>query len=144
MNPQTLRVVAAAVILWAVFGGGIPSGPSLSAPYAGPMGSLHSASRSMAPKDREELSAALAAGGDALAADSRGLVSTTAAAQRYVAALLEFSYNGMGKPSSKYPAVAEALSAEMRKTVGEVDQSLDAAGRARLAEALREAGRAAK
>lgn len=144
MNPQSLRLVAAAVILWAVFGGGIPSGPSGSAPYAGPMAAVHSASRGMTPADRAAFSEALSAGGDALAADTRGLVSSTAAAQRYVAALLEFSYNGMGKPSAKYPAVADALSAEMRKAVGDTDQALDAVGRGRLAEALREAARASK
>lgn len=143
MNEQSVRLVAAAVVLWAVFGGGVgPVLPPSSSTYSGPMAELHASSRSMAAADRAALSAALAAGGDALSADTRGLVSTTEAAQRYVAAVLEFSYNGLGRPSAKYPAVADALSNEMRKVVGDDSKALDAAGRSRLAEAFRESSRA--
>jgi len=98
----------------------------------------------MESKDRASLSEALSAAGDMLRADSRGLVDTTEAAQRYVSAVLEFSYNGLGQPKQRYPAVADAISAEMLRVVGDVSGPFDAAGRARLAEALAEAGRATK
>ena len=137
MTPFDLaRYAAAALLVWYALGD-TPAGT-----YTGSMAGLHDASRSMAADDRQSLAEAMTAGGDMLAADTRGLVNTTEKAQEFVAGILEFSYNGIGKPKTKYPAVADAISAEMQKAVGDKVGPFDAAGRARLVDSLLEAGRA--
>jgi hypothetical protein len=144
-----LRPALAAAIVWYALGmPGLPvtpgGGGGGTVPYAGTLSALHAASRSMDAADRASLSEALTAAGEMLRADSRGLVDTTEAAQRYVSAVLEFSYNGLGQPKQRYPAVADAISAEMLRVVGDTAGAFDAAGRARLAESLAEAGRATR
>jgi hypothetical protein len=145
MNSTVVRAAVAAGILWFVFfsGGSLPVVPSVT-PYTGPLTAAHSAAQSMQGSDRAALSEALTAGGEMLRADSRGLVGTTEAAQRYVAGILEFSYNGLGKPTQKYPSVADAISAEAKRIVGDTVGPFDAAGRSRLADALTELGKAIK
>ena len=144
---QPVRLALAAGIVWyamgmpGVGGGGLVSPLS---PYAGPLAAVHSAGAAMSPADRATLSAAMTAAGDALAADSRGLVDTTEEAQEFFVAVLEFSYVGMGKPSAKYPEVAKAISAEMERVVGTEVASIDAAKRQELVNAFHEAGRALK
>lgn len=146
MNSTTIRLVVAGALLWWGLGHpGFPGGGSIIpsvTPYTGSLTAAHSASRSMDAKDRQNLSEALSAGGEMLRADTRGLVSTTEAAQRYVAGILEFSYNGLGKPSQKYPSVADAISAEAKRVVGDTSGTFDAAARSRLADSLAELGRA--
>lgn len=143
MNRDTLRAIVVVGALWVAFAS--PTMPGVSVPpYAGGMSGLHTAAASMAPGDRAALSSALAAAADAVAADTRGMIDTTEKAQRVVFAVLEFSYVGMGKPSAKYPAVAEALSTEMRRVVGDTAGPFDATGRGRLAAAFREAAGAVR
>ena len=146
MNAYLRPALAAAIVWYALGMPGLPSavkpGGGGTVPYAGTLTALHTASRSMESKDRASLSEALAAGGEMLTADSRGLVDTTEAAQRYVAAILEFSYNGLGKPTQRYPAVADGISAEAKRVVGDTAGSFDAAGRSSLAESLKEMARA--
>lgn len=140
---DNVRLLIAAGVVWYAFGmPGMPDGATPSGPYTGPLTALHSAGAGMASGDRATLSAAMSAAGDALAADSRDIVDTTAEAQDFFLAVVEFSYTGMGKPSAKYPAVAKALSDAVKGVVGDEAKALDAADKAKLVEVLREAGRA--
>jgi hypothetical protein len=140
---NSLRMlVAAAIVLW-VFGGGIRSA-SVAAPYAGPMSRVHDASRSMAAGDRAALSETLQAAGEMLAADRVGMVSTTEELQRYVKAATEFDYLALGTPNTKYPAVAEAIQAELAKAAGTDVAKLTPAMRDAAVAAMVEAGKAVR
>jgi hypothetical protein len=145
VNNDLVRYGLAAAVLWYVFAGPA-AGPVVpaSGPYTGTMSALHTAAASMDGKDRKSLADAVSTAGEILKADTRGLLDTTEEAQRYVAAVLEFSYNGLGQPKQRYPAVADAISAEAKKIVGETSGTFDAAGRAKLSDALAEMGRALK
>jgi hypothetical protein len=79
-----------------------------------------------------------------LAADQLGLVSTTEELQRYIKAVTEFDYLGMGKPTSKYPAVAKAFQDELTKAVGTAVAPVTPALRSSVAAALTEAGKAVR
>lgn len=135
----------AAAIVWYALGmpGYQPAGGGVS-PYVGGATAVHTASRSMPATDRETLSAALKAAGDALAADSLGMVADTAAAQKFVKAVLEFSYVGMGKPAAKYPEVAAAIQQELEATFGTEVASIDASKRSAIASKLQTLGAAVK
>lgn len=145
MTPQVRLLLAGGVVWYALGMPGVGGGGlAPSAPYTGRLTAVHSAASAMSSADRATLSAAMRAAGDALAADSRGLVNTTEAAQRFFVAVLEFSYVGMGKPQAKYPAVAKALADEMEAAVGTEVAALDAAGRQKLVDAFHEAAEALK
>ena len=115
-----------------LFGGGEPKpkpdDPTpVVEPYTGALTALHQASRSMDDKDRLNMSQGFAAGSDMLNADARNLVDTTVKANDYLVALLSFDYNGLGKPTAKYPAVADEIEKEALKVIGDEVKSLDPA-----------------
>ena len=112
--------------------------------YAGPMTSLHQTSRSMDPQDRVWLSDSFTAGGDMVAADSRGLIADTEKAQSMVVGILSFDYNGVFKPSSKYPALADGIEAELVKCIGSDIAPMSDADRSEFGNCLTEIGRATR
>ena len=113
-------------------------------PYTGPMTGVHQASRSMEPQDRVWLSDAFTAGGAMAAADSRGLIADTEKAQSMVVGILSFDYNGVFKPSAKYPAIADAIEAELVKCIGEDIAPMSDADRSKFANCLKEIGAATR
>jgi hypothetical protein len=147
MNSNTIRMIIGAGIVWyALTGGSLPGvsvpGVAPSGPYTGPLTALHDAAKSMDPKDRAALAEATTAAGDMLAADQLGLISTTEEMQRFCKAVLEFDYLGMGKPTTKYPAVAKAIQDELSKSIGTDVAPVTPAIRSTVAAALSEAGKA--
>jgi hypothetical protein len=106
------------------------------------MTALHQTSRSMEPQDRVWLSQAFTAGGDMVAADSRGLIADTEKAQSMVVGILSFDYNGVFKPSAKYPALADAIEAELVKCIGEDIAPMSDADRSKFGNCLTEIGKA--
>ena len=118
--------------------------PPVVEPYTGTMTGLHQTSRSMAPEDREVLADAFDIGGDMVNADGRGLIKTTEKAQDFVVGLLEFDYNGIYKPTQRYPALADAVQGELEKCLGDEIKPMDASDRSRFAACLDEMGRAVR
>jgi hypothetical protein len=142
-----IRVAIVLATLGYVFGGGgvkpDPEPPApIVEPYTGSMTGLHQTSRSMAPEDREVLADAFDAGGDMVNADGRGLIKTTEKAQDFVVALLEFDFNGIYKPTQRYPSLADAVQGELEKCLGDEIKPMDASDRSRFAACLDEMGRA--
>ena len=113
-------------------------------PYTGPMTGLHQTSRSMEDQDRIWLSDAFTAGGDMVAADSRGLIADTEKAQSMVVGILSFDYNGVFKPSAKYPSLADAIEAELVKCIGDDIAPTRDADRSKFASCLTEFGKATR
>ena len=113
-------------------------------PYTGPMTGLHHTSRSMEDQDRIWLSQAFTAGGDMVAADSRGLIADTEKAQSMVVGILSFDYNGVFKPSAKYPSLADAIEAELVKCIGSDIAPMSDADRSKFANCLTEIGKATR
>ena len=113
-------------------------------PYTGPMTGLHQTSRSMEEQDRVWLSDAFTAGGDMVAADSRGLIADTQKAQDMVVALLSFDYQGLLKPSTKYPSLADGIEAELVKCIGDDIAPMSDADRSKFANCLKEIGKATR
>ena len=148
MNATTVRMILAAGIVWyALTGGKIPGGvPGVvpSGPYTGPLTELHTAAATMDPKDRAVLAEAMAAAGEMLAGDSLGLVSTTEELQRYIKAVTEFDYVGIGKPTQKYPSVAKAFQAELVKAIGTEVTQVTPAIRSAVVAALAESSKATR
>lgn len=145
MNTTALRLAAAAALVYfaltAAGGGGLSVAV---APYAGTLPNVHTASRVMAAADRRALSEALTAAGEMLGADNLGLVGTTEEMQTFVKACLEFDYQGLGKPSAKYPSVARAVQADISKAIGEDVAQVTPEKRAAVAAVLIEAGKAVR
>jgi hypothetical protein len=119
-----------------------PVGPAQ--PYTGSYQSLHQASRSMTPEDRDALSGGFAAGYEMARADSKGLIDATNVAQDFVIGLLQFDYNGIYKPSQKYPSVVGEVSKIMEEVLGDELKKMDAADRDRFAQSLLEISKAVK
>lgn len=145
MDNNTIRFLLLAGICWYAFSGGagpLLNGQAQSGPYTGKLTELHSASRSMDPKDRAVLSEALSAAGSMLAADQKGLVGTTSDLQKYILAVTEFDYLGIGKPTTKYPAVAAAIEKELVAAYGKDQANITPDIRSRVADVMAEAGRA--
>lgn len=113
-------------------------------PYTGPMTGLHQTSRSMEEQDRVWLSDAFTAGGGMVAADSRGLIADTEKAQSMVVGILSFDYNGVFKPSAKYPALADAIEAELVKCIGDDIAPMSDADRSKFGNCLTEIGKATR
>ena len=113
-------------------------------PYTGPMTGLHQTSRSMDPQDRVWLSDAFTAGGDMVAADSRGLIADTEKAQSMVVGILSFDYNGVFKPSAKYPSLADAIEAELVKCIGDDIAPMSDTDRSKFGNCLTEIGKATR
>ena len=113
-------------------------------PYTGPMTGLHQTSRSMEEQDRVWLSDAFTAGGDMVAADSRGLIADTEKAQSMVVGILSFDYNGVFKPSAKYPSLADAIEAELVKCIGDDIAPMSDADRSKFGNCLTEIGKATR
>lgn len=142
MNQQDMiRFAIVGVILYFVLSGN-PGGGSPSAPYTGSLSSLHQASRSMEPKDRAAMAEGFAAGADMVDADSKGLLKTTETAQTMLIGLLSFNYNGLAKPSQKYPSVSSEVEKVFRDTLGDEIKQLSSSDRAKLASALRDMSKA--
>lgn len=150
MNATTVRMILAAGLVWyALTGGKLPGGGGgggviPSGPYTGQMAALHAAASTMATHDRAVLAEAMAAAGEMLAGDSLGLVSTTEELHRYIKAVTEFDYVGIGKPTQKYPAVAKAFEAELAKAIGTDVAPVTPAIRSATAAALAEASKATR
>lgn len=138
-----VRFAIGGAILYFALGGSSPV-PSVvpSGPYSGPYAAIHSAAQSMEKKDRQNMAAAFAAGGDMVAADKRNLLDNTQEFQDYFIGLVTMNYGGMAKPSQKYPALADALEAELRKVIGSDIKAADAGEKQKFIDFLREAGRA--
>ena len=113
-------------------------------PYTGPMTGVHSASRSMEDQDRIWLSDAFKAGGDMVNADGRGLIADTEKAQSFVVGILSFDFNGVFKPSAKYPALADSIEAELVKCIGDDIAPMSNADRSKFANCLTEIGKATR
>ena len=113
-------------------------------PYVGSMTALHAASRNVEPQDRVWLSDAFTAGGDMVAADGRGLIADTEKAQSFVVGILSFDYNGVFKPSAKYPALADSIEAELVKCIGDDIAPMSDADRSKFANCLKEIGKATR
>jgi hypothetical protein len=147
-NGFLLRAAIAGGVIWYALGGGVPSGPAGPSepvgPYTGPMTSLHQTSREMSEADRAAMSYSFDTGADMLRADATGLVNNTDVAQEYALSFLTFSYNGIGKPSEKYPSTADAIEAELAKVYGTEIVPVDAAKRSEIANAFDEIGRAVR
>jgi hypothetical protein len=71
-------------------------------------------------------------------------VSTTEELQRYIKAVTEFDYIGVGKPTAKYPAVASAIQSELTKVIGTDVAPVTPAMRSAVSAALTEAGKAVR
>ena len=112
--------------------------------YTGTITALHQTSRSMADQDRVWLSQAFTAGGDMVAADSRGLIADTEKAQSMVVGILSFDYNGVFKPSAKYPALADSIEAELVKCIGSDIAPMSDADRSKFGNCLTEIGKATR
>ena len=113
-------------------------------PYTGPMTGLHQTSRSMEDQDRIWLSQAFTAGGDMVAADSRVLIADTENAQSMVVGILALDYNGVFKPSAKYPTLADAIEAELVKCIGDDIAPMSDADRSKFGNCLTEIGKATR
>jgi len=113
-------------------------------PYTGPMTGLHQTSRSMEDQDRIWLSDAFTAGGDMVAADSRGLIADTEKAQSMVVGILSFDFNGVFTPSKKYPELADAIEAELVKCIGSDIAPMSDADRSKFGNCLTEIGKATR
>jgi len=111
-------------------------------PYTGPMTGVHQASRSMEEQDRIWLSDAFTAGGAMAAADSRGLIADSEKSQSFVVGILSFDFNGVFKPSAKYPALADAIEVELVKCLGDDIRPLSDSDRTAFANCLKEIGKA--
>ena len=130
-------------------GGGRPPKPEpvpcvVVGPYTGPMTGVHQASRSMEEQDRIWLSDAFTAGGDMAAADSRGLLADSEKSQSFVVGILSFDFNGVFKPSAKYPALADAIEVELVKCLGDDIRPLSDSDRTAFANCLKEIGKATR
>jgi len=146
-NGFVVRLAIVAGIGWyLVNGANVPdAGPTPSnEAYSGSMMSVHVASREMSDPDRAAMSYAFDTGADMLRADVTGLVKDTDVAQEYALAFLTFSYNGIGKPITKYPTTADAIEAELSKVYGPDIVPVDAAKRAEIAAAFDEIGKAVR
>lgn len=141
---MALAVGLAAYALGLTDGGGGGSKPAPSGPYEGPMTSLHEVSRTMADADRAVMSEAFSTGGDMLSADKRNLVDTTEVAQDFVFGILSFSYNGVGQPVEKYPAVADAIETELRAVYGDEIKNLSPSEKDEIVRTLKEIGKAVR
>ena len=116
--------------------------PPVVEPYVGSMKGLHDTSRTMEPSDREWLSDAFKAGGEMVDADGRGLIADSEKAQSFVIGLLQFDYNGVFKPSKKYPSLADSIEVELIKCIGDEIRPLSDSDRRSLASCLNEMGKA--
>ena len=111
-------------------------------PYTGTMTALHQTSRSMEEQDRVWLSDSFTAGGDMVAADSRGLIADTEKAQSMVVGILSFDFNGVFTPSKRYPELADGIEAELVKCIGSDIAPMSDADRSKFGNCLSEIGRA--
>lgn len=143
-----IRVGIFLAVIGAVFdigGGSKPKPddpPPVVEPYVGSMKGLHDTSRTMEPSDREWLSDAFKAGGEMVDADGRGLIADSEKAQSFVIGLLQFDYNGVFKPSKKYPSLADSIEVELTKCIGDEIRPLSDSDRRSLASCLNEMGKA--
>ena len=144
MKQQDLiRFAVGGAILYYVLSGSIGGGSiTPSGPYSGPMTAVHSAAQSMEKSDRQNIAQAFLAGGDMVAADKRNLLDNTQEASDYMVGLLTFDYNGLAKPSTKYPGLASAIEAEFQKAVGTDIKGMDSSAKQKFIDFLRETGRA--
>jgi hypothetical protein len=148
-NGFVVRLAIVAGIGWYLLNGQPPApGPEPTPPpageYAGSMMNVHVVSREMSEPDRAAMSYAFDTGADMLRADVTGLVKNTDVAQEYALAFLTFSYNGIGKPITKYPSTADAIEAELAKVYGTDIVPVDASKRAEIAAAFDEIGKAVR
>ena len=150
-NGGTIRILIALALIGAIFSGGSDPKPKpepvpcvVVPEYDGPMTGVYQASRSMESQDRIWLSDAFTAGGDMAAADSRGLLADSEKSQSFVVGILSFDFNGVFKPSAKYPALADAIEVELVKCLGDDIRPLSDSDRAAFANCLKEIGKATR
>ncbi len=113
-------------------------------PYTGPYQSLHQSSRPMTVEDRDALSGGFKAGYDMAMADSKGLIKPTNVAQDFVVGLLQFDYNGIYKPSAKYPSVVTEVSKIMEEVLGTDVKDMSPTERDKFIQSLLEMSKAVK
>ena len=121
-----------------------PDDPPPAVEYTGSLKALHEASRTMDEQDRVNMSMGFEAAAKMLEADKRGLVSTTEVAQTYLLGVIEFNYAGLGKPSTKYPAVADEVDKAFTAVLGDEVVPMSEADRIKLATQLKEMSRAVR
>jgi hypothetical protein len=148
-NGFVVRLAIVAGIGWYLTNGQLPAPspgptPPPAGEYAGSMLNVHVVSREMSEPDRAAMSYAFDTGADMLRADVTGLVKNTDVAQEYALAFLTFSYNGIGKPITKYPSTADAIESELAKVYGTEIVPIDASKRAAIAAAFDEIGKAVR
>ena len=145
-----IRVAIVLATLGYLFGGEDGPRPPKPEPcvvvpdYTGTMTALHQTSRSMDPQDRVWLSDAVTAGGDMVAADSRGLIADTEKAQSMVVGILSFDFNGVFTPSKRYPELADGIEAELVKCIGSDIAPMSDADRSKFGNCLTEIGKATR
>lgn len=121
-----------------------PDTPVVVEEYNGRLVQLHQESRAMTPEDRAAMSEGFKAGADMLRADKKGLLDTSFKLQTYCIALLEFNYNGNGKPQQKYPGVSAEVQKEFVSVIGDDSRGVDAMDRSKLADSLDEMSKAVR
>ncbi|MBT6458280.1 MAG: hypothetical protein HOK57_00470 [Planctomycetaceae bacterium] len=121
-----------------------PDKPVVVEDYNGRLVDLNRESRSMSPEDRAAMSEGFQAGADMLRADAKGLLDTSFKLQTYCIALLEFNYNGNGKPQQKYPGVSAEVQKEFVAVIGDDSRGVDATDRIKLADSLAEMAKAVR
>ena len=142
MNGSTIRLIAAAAIVWYALSGGMPGvGPS-AGPYTGSMGELHSAAAAMDPKDRSGLSEALDAASKMIANDKAGLLTTTESLQKAARGAIAFGYSTFSV--NKYSNVASLIQADLEKAIGSDVVAITPDVRSKVAGVLSEASRAVR
>ena len=144
-----IRIGVFLAVLGMVFdvGGGSkpkPDDPPPAVEYTGSLKPLHDAARTMDEQDRINMSMGFEAASNMLEADKRGLVSTTEVAQTYLLGVIEFNYAGLGKPSTKYPAVADEVDKAFTAVLGDEVVPMSDADRIKLATQLEEMSRAVR
>lgn len=92
-----------------------------AAPYSGPLQDLHAAARSMAPEHRAAMAEAFGQVASSMRSDTLGLVGTTRQWQRAIQGALQFGYRDGGRVDQRYPAVADAIQAEVARVAGPDD-----------------------
>lgn len=121
-----------------------PDTPVVVEDYNGRLVQLNQQSRSMTPEDRAAMSEGFQAGADMLRSDVKGLLDTSFKLQTYCIALLEFNYNGNGKPQQKYPGVSAEVQKEFVAVIGDDSRGVDATDRNKLADSLAEMAKAVR
>jgi len=138
VTSSNVRYILAAIILGYAFGIIPPlNGPvNPVGPYRGPYPKIHQAARSMDFSDRKALSEAFKYAGEMLGNDKKDLIDTTAEAQDFAFAVLEYDYQTIGQPKRSYPDVADAISDALEDEIGTEKKALSSSDKRDVVEML--------